>query len=145
MAVLFQVGAVLALLVLTAITGGVIQRRHLAELARREAAGADLLGTNLKSFPGALPEGGELLIGSVVIGVDHFRNFIAALNNLFGGRVRTYERALERARREAIARLRDRVRSAGYNAVGNVRLETAILGPGKVEAIAYGTGYRAAT
>jgi uncharacterized protein YbjQ (UPF0145 family) len=63
-----------------------------------------------------------------------------------GGRVTTYESLLERARREAILRMKADARQKGLNTIVNVKLETASITKGSknqvgaVEVYAYGTG-----
>ncbi|MDH5262513.1 MAG: YbjQ family protein, partial [Gammaproteobacteria bacterium] len=78
---------------------------------------------------------------------------IAGLKGLVGGRIKTYEPLLERARREAILRMIDDARSQGYDAIFNVRLETSRLanatrdgkGTAGVEMLAYGTAVKFAS
>ena len=46
---------------------------------------------------------------------------------LVGGRLRSYEPLLDRARREALLRLKEEAALRGYHAVCGVRLETSRL------------------
>jgi uncharacterized protein YbjQ (UPF0145 family) len=72
---------------------------------------------------------------------------LAILRNIFGGRVKAYESLVDRARREAILRMKEQARAGGAQMVVNLRLETATIGRsanrkkriGSVEAMAYGT------
>ena len=85
-----------------------------------------------------------LVCGSVVISIDFFKKFVAGLRDLVGGRVSSYESLLERARREALLRMKTEARSIGAKSVWNVRLETSSItkggkGVAAVEVIAYGT------
>jgi uncharacterized protein YbjQ (UPF0145 family) len=63
-----------------------------------------------------------------------------------GGRVTTYESLLERARREAILRMKVDASQKGLNMIVNVKLDTASITKGSknqvgaVEVYAYGTG-----
>ncbi|PNK60962.1 YbjQ family protein [Psychrobacter sp. FDAARGOS_221] len=84
---------------------------------------------------------GELVMGSVVIAQDYFKMIIASIFNLFGKNLVTYESLLDRARREAIVRMKLEASFRGYNQIFGVRLEvTSInLTGSMVEAIAYGT------
>ena len=83
--------------------------------------------------------------GSCVISLDYFKRFLASLRNLVGGRVRAYESLLDRARREAILRMKEN--SGGADLILNVRLENSAIGKsannkkqiGSVEVLAYGT------
>lgn len=87
----------------------------------------------------------QLVMGSVVISVDYFKRFIAGLRNLVGGRVTSYESLLDRARREAVLRMKAEAASLGAKYVFNVKFETASIsqnargGIGSVEVLAYGT------
>ena len=84
---------------------------------------------------------GELVIGSVVIAQDYFKMAIAKIFNLFGKNLTTYETLLERARREAIVRMKQQAQYQGYNQIYGVRLEVTNINQlgSMVEAIAYGT------
>ena len=130
--------------------GGYNERRHLRKLDRREKALCHMPVTQVKSFPAFA--GGKrpaMVIGEVVITTDYLKNFLAAIRNIFGGRVKSYQSLLVRARREATLRVMEKARSQGYNALCNVRLETADVGGSTssrkvamVAIIASGTAYR---
>ncbi|HBG96576.1 MAG TPA: hypothetical protein DDY14_14925, partial [Chromatiaceae bacterium] len=69
------------------------------------------------------------------------------LRGLVGGRIKTYEPLLDRARREAMLRMIESARANGYDAIINVRLATSRLanargdgeGTAGVEMLAFGT------
>ena len=94
--------------------------------------------------------GSTLVTGSVVISLDYFKRVIAGLRALVGGRVKTYEPLLERARREAVLRMTEAARRQGYDAIFNARLETSRLansrgdgnGTAGVEMLAFGTAVK---
>lgn len=87
----------------------------------------------------------QLVSGSVVVSVDYFKRFLATLRNLFGGRVTSYETLLDRARREALLRMKAQAQALGATLVFNVKYETASISKGRgntigsVEILAYGT------
>jgi uncharacterized protein YbjQ (UPF0145 family) len=111
--------------------GGATERSHFKRLEEREHATNNIFVTQLKSFPGQVVGSGQppqLLFGEVVIASDYLKNFLGSLRNLFGGEVRSYQRLLERGRREALLRVVEQAQDAGYNAVCNVRYETADIG-----------------
>jgi uncharacterized protein YbjQ (UPF0145 family) len=96
-------------------------------------------------------ESATLAQGSVVISVDYFKRFVATLRGIVGGRLKTYEPLLDRARRESILRMIDDARNQGCDALINVRLETSRLANATrnererlagVEMLAYGTGLK---
>ncbi len=129
---LLQIGVFLFLIGLGLFVGRYVERRHLADLQARELATRSTLVTQLKSFPDhtAGPSPPQLLVAEVVIATDYLKSFLAGLRNLFGGEVRSYQSMLVRARREATLRIVEKANRLGYNAVCNLRLETADIGGG---------------
>ncbi len=135
------------LLVLGYVFGQAAEKRHFRSIIKREEEYRDLL-TFSKRFPldEECDQRANLVGGSVVISVDYFKRFAAGLRNLIGGRVTTYESLLERARREAILRMKEEARQLGMNTIVNVKLETSSITKGRknqvgaVEVYAYGTG-----
>jgi uncharacterized protein YbjQ (UPF0145 family) len=90
-----------------------------------------------------------LVCGSVVMGSDYFRQFLAGLKALFGGRLTSFEAMLDRGRREAILRMKAEAKSMGADVIFNVHLATSTLsikrngsGGACVEIVAYGTAWR---
>jgi uncharacterized protein YbjQ (UPF0145 family) len=123
--------------------GAAIERSHLASLTRREEALRGIVASTLRTPPVDRRHcSGRLVSGSAVIGSDYFKTFAASLRNLVGGEVRSFERMMQRARREACCRMLEQARAAGADLVINVRYETSSIG-GKAmpmaEVVAYGT------
>ena len=149
MEVLFEyfelvLGATLALIGL--VVGRIIERRHYASIRRREQQAADILVFAVRFPPPSLVAPAMSLVsGSAVIADDYFKSLVASLHNLFGGRMRSYESLLDRARREAVLRMKAQARRAGAGMIVNVKMQTfAVPGrrPGStraVEVLAYGT------
>lgn len=129
--------------------GSLIERRHFRRIIKKENGLRDILVFAIRRAPKdlALSEP-KLVCGSAVISVDYFKKFAADLRGIIGGRVGTYETLYERARREAIVRMKDEARRHGGNVVLNLKIETAriYVGGGRatvsVESMAYGTAYR---
>ena len=143
-------GIPLALLVVTYFTGTAFERRHYASIRERELRWRSLPVITFRSVP---PDWKAtectLVTGSVVISVDYFKRFLSGLRMIFGGRVKAYETLLDRARREALLRLKEGAVERGYHAVLNVRLETCRLANARnnesiagLEVLAYGTGVK---
>jgi uncharacterized protein YbjQ (UPF0145 family) len=147
---LLYVGGILVLLVGTYSTGTLIERRHYARIRTRERDWANLPAINFRSVPpGWDAQACDLLVGNVVVSVDYFKRFLAGLRLLVGGRVKSYESLLDRARREALLRLKAQALERGFDAVVNVRLETSRManrsgdrGTAGVEVLAFGTGLK---
>ncbi len=146
---IFNIGFPLLLLIVTYFIGSAIERNHFTRLRARENALRTFPAITLQHPPEDWEiEGAGLVTGSVVISIDYFKRFLSGLRGLIGGRVKSYETLLDRARREALLRLKESAREAGYRAVINVRLETSRLasarrdgkGTAGVEVLAFGTG-----
>ncbi len=138
----------LSLMVLGYLAGSWAERRHYRSIAQREAQWIHLPAVTLPQAgiaPGTVDHA-HLVSGSAVISIDYFKRFLAGLRNLFGGTVRSYETLIDRARREAVLRMK--ADAVGAAAIVNVRIETSTIGGhGKrgnksttcLEAVAYGT------
>jgi uncharacterized protein YbjQ (UPF0145 family) len=121
------------------------EKKHYASIEQRELTMLNLVTTNSKRPIGTLPPIREvrLVNGSVVISVDFFKRLLATLRNFFGGNVLSYETLLDRARREAILRLKESCPGA-YQII-NLRIETSSISQGgnnkigSVEVLAYAT------
>lgn len=105
---------------------------HRKSLDEREIEFDDFVITQIKSFPGYTP--GEhppmLICAETVIASDYLKTLFATIRGIFGGEVKSYQDMQERARRETLLRLVEKAHGRGYNAICNVRLETADVGGG---------------
>jgi len=143
------VGVLLDLAVLAALLGAgyfvgqAIERRHYASIRLRERRYRDVLAFAMRFPPDTLtPQRAFLVHGAVVVSADYFKTFVAGLRNLVGGRFRAYETLMERARREALLRLKEDARNRGARLVVCVRFETTSISTGwapAMEVLAYGT------
>lgn len=136
----------LTLIVLGYSIGTLAEKRHYRSIEKREAAHIKqpIVTIDKTAYPPDQIESARLVSGSAVISVDYFKRLLASIRNIFGGTVKSYESLLDRARREALLRMREA--AAGSKIVVNVRIETTAIGRrankkgvGCVEAIAYGT------
>jgi uncharacterized protein YbjQ (UPF0145 family) len=121
---------VLFMLGLGFFVGGATERAHFNRLDRREAEQSDFFVTQLKTFPGIASDGPppQAFFGEAIIASDYLKNFIGGLRKFFGGEMGSYQKLLERARREALLRIIEEARASGYNAMCNVRFESADIG-----------------
>lgn len=141
----------LLLLIGAYFAGTEIEKRHYRSLRAREHASRGFLTVTFPYQP-ADQEAVEVMMvtGSVVVSVDYFKRFLAGLRMLVGGRITSYESLLDRARREAVMRMKDEAKRQGFSAVINVRLETSRIassggnnkGTAAVEILAFGTGVK---
>ncbi len=141
----------LILLALGFTSGKLIEHFHRQDLAKRERRFRKLPALTTERIPAHWRvEDAALLTGNVVISLDYWKRFAAGIRQVFGGNVRSYETLFERARREAIVRLKEAAGARGCDAVIGLRLESAEIanmrGNGKgtagVELMAVGTGLR---
>lgn len=126
------------------------ERRHYASIRRREEQLAGVLVfTNRFPPAGSMRAESGLVSGSVVISEDFFKGVLAGLYSLVGGRLRSYESLLDRARREAVLRMKAEAKARGADLVINVKFQTFAIGGRKpdsikgVEMLAYGTALSA--
>ena len=147
---LINLGLPLALLLLAYFTGSSVEHKHYRSIRKRERELQALPAITFRTPPARweIAESG-FGSGSGVVSVDYFKRFLAGLRQFVGGRVKSYETILDRARREAVLRLKEAAAAAGYGAVINVRLETTRMANGRngqgiagLEVLAYGTGVR---
>ncbi len=136
----------LILLVLGYVFGKLAEGRHYRSIQVREELLVRLPTTSCKQplRTGTPISHAELVHGHVVISIDYFKRLLAGLRNFFGGTVRSYETLLDRARREAVLRLKESCPTA--NEIINLRIETSSISKGRsddrvgsVEVLAYGT------
>lgn len=138
----------LSLLALGFFSGTWAEKNHYRSIRKREQGFLNLPAVTVKKVcdPGRVVQS-QLVTGSAVISVDYFKRFLAGLRALVGGRIKTYESLLDRARREAVLRMKEEARTADM--IVNLRIETSSIskGPrqksvGTIEALAYGTAIR---
>ncbi len=121
------------------------EQRHYRSIMQREHAMQELIMVSSRELPPLPGTDNQLVCGSVVVSVDYFKRTLAALRNLFGGRMSAYETLLERARREARLRMAEQAQGMGARMICNIKLETSSLYKGRqqsigsVEVLAYGT------
>jgi uncharacterized protein YbjQ (UPF0145 family) len=144
---LYQIGFFLLLLVGGYLFGRLAERRHYRSIIQREATFRRIPVFATRYLPEDTPTDTRtaLVTGSVVISVDYFKRFLAGLRMLVGGRLKSYESLIDRARREAVLRMQDQARIKGAKSVFNVKFETMSISKGaqktvgSVEVLAYGT------
>ncbi len=78
-------------------------------------------GKNIEKYLG-------IATGEVIIGINFFRDFLANMRDFFGGRSGSYERAVEKARQEAMAELEEKAKAVGADAVVAVDMDYEVLG-----------------
>ncbi len=144
---MFDLIFLIILLCITYFTGSIIEKNHFKKIKQREIRliKKPIITYGTKRFQTNRPvKKVELVTGEVVISGDYFKNFVASLKNLFGGKLTPFESILDRARREALLKMREKAANASI--IVNARIETVLLNniyiPNSVPQcaiIAYGT------
>ncbi len=127
------------------VIGTITERRHYQSIHERELASAKMavvptpVSDDTRTVVSA-----RMVTGATVVAPDSFRRFLSGIRKIFGGRLRSYESMLDRARREAILRMKQQ--AADADAIVNLRVETTKIGGNQdrqgilaVEVLAYGT------
>ena len=131
------------------LVGSYLEKKHYRSIRLREKQTLQLPVVNLSRIQSNQEVLKSYLVtGSAVISVDYFKRFLAALRNIFGGSVAAYESLVDRARREAILRMKAKCPAADI--IINLKIETSSISKqsqnssgqrsvGCVEVVAYGT------
>ncbi len=80
----------------------------------------------------------ELVTASVVIAGDYFKTVASSLKSMIGGALNSQETLIDRARREAILRLKEKTKKLGADEIIGLRIETMALDKMGVEVMVYG-------
>jgi uncharacterized protein YbjQ (UPF0145 family) len=131
------------------IVGTYLERKHFASIREREALYLHCPAVTSEEWDLSREVSeSKIVTATTVVSLDYFKRILASLRNLFGGRVRSYETLLDRAKREAILRLHEAAPDADI--ILNLRLQTSTIvsvhnrgkGIGGIEVLAYGTAVR---
>lgn len=71
-----------------------------------------------------------IVMGEAIIGANIFKDFLAGVRDIVGGRSQAYEKALRGARQEALREMAKRAQDLGADAVLSVDLDYEIIGKG---------------
>ncbi len=129
--------------------GQYLEKRHYKSILKREDQLRHIPAIATKYLPAEfLPCTTTVVAGNVVISIDFFKKFVSGLRAIVGGRVSSYETLIDRARREALLRMKEQAVKQGANYVFNVKMETSSISKGRrdsigsVEVLAYGTAIK---
>lgn len=128
--------------------GTVAEKNHYKSIKEREKKFLNMPAVTIRKLEDESKiESANFVSGSVVVSVDYFKRILAALRNIVGGEVMSYETLLDRGRREAVLRMKES--AFGADMIVNMRLETSTISGksnrkavGTVEVIAYGTAIK---
>ena len=100
------------------------ENKHFESIKEREAK-----HIQMSLVPSDIPceeqqvEAISLVTGTVVIGSDPFKRWVGSLVNLVGGRVSVFESLLDRARREAVLRMKEKAAAIRADEIVNFRMD----------------------
>jgi uncharacterized protein YbjQ (UPF0145 family) len=69
-----------------------------------------------------------IVMGEAIMGANIFKDFMAGIRDIVGGRSGAYEQELETARTIALSELEERAEARGANAVIGIDLDYEVLG-----------------
>lgn len=118
------------------------EKKHYEQLLVREEQLRPLAARADKIVNWQTAQESKLVSASVVIAGDYFKTVIAGLKSLIGGTLNSQESLLDRARREALIRLKEKAKKMGASEIVGLRLEATSLDQAGVEIHAYGTAIR---
>lgn len=69
-----------------------------------------------------------VVTGETIFGMNVVRDFFASIRDIVGGRAKSYEEVLARAKDEALAEMTERAKALGANAILSVSLDYESIG-----------------
>jgi uncharacterized protein YbjQ (UPF0145 family) len=131
--------AIIAVLIITYVSGTLLEKKHYKRIREREQKllNQPYVVDSFTALESNIREA-KLVDGSCVIAADRFKVFLGGLLSIFGGRIATFESLTDRARREAIIRMREQAIDADMIVCTRIQY-TELGGKGQIEAMAYGT------
>jgi len=71
-----------------------------------------------------------IVMGEAIVGANVFRDIMASIRDIVGGRSEAYEKELQRAREIALEEMSENARSRGANAIVGIDLDYEVVGQG---------------
>ena len=148
MEVLFKIGFFLLLALIGFWRGRRNERIHLAALAKEEERLREVLLFSSRYPESAMERLDPILVsGSAVMGSDFYRMLIGTLRKVVGGNYGSYERFVERGRRQALVSLKQQAHARGAKRVYNLMYSSSRISDPRLgqlpqfEVLAYGTAF----
>lgn len=141
MELLIQFSVFAVLLLVGFVFGQAREQKHYKEIIEREKELIQFPVRADERIDGPVREA-FLVTGNVVIANDYFKNFVASIKNIFGGRLTSFESLMDRARREAILRMKEKAVARGADEILHCRIEMCSIDQLGVEVMVAGTAIR---
>ncbi len=121
--------------------GSAREKKHFTSILKREKT---YLALPIQTGKAVNPEYKESIFvsASVVIASDYFKTIAGKLKNFFGGNMSSLETLMDRARREAVLRVKEKAAHWGAEEILGFRIEFSSLDKMGVEVLAYGTAVK---
>ena len=131
---MYELGLILFFLLLGFGIGKHGERRHYLSIAKREEEHLNIPVVSFEKPPDdrTVAEA-RLATGCVVVSIDYYKRFLAGMRMFFGGELSSYASLIDRARREAVLRMRESCPEA--HLFLNCRMETSSISKGKQKAV----------
>lgn len=132
------------------IFGKMAEKKHYKSILEREEKTKNIVVLSDKTLKWIKNTSWEtiLITAGTVIAIDYFKKLMSSFVNFFGGRMKSYEILLDRARREATIQVKEKAIANWYNCIANLRIETSSISKNAkqnvwaVEAMAYATAVK---
>ena len=138
---MFEIGTFIVLIVVGYTIGSRREAKHYAEIIEREAYHLDM-PVRADTILITDPIEGQLVMASVVIANDYFKMVATGMKSFIGGTVRSQETLMDRGRREATLRLKEKAKALGADEIIGFRMDTSFLDKAGVEIFVYGTAIK---
>ena len=80
-----------------------------------------------------------IVAGEAILGANIFKDVLAGLRDIVGGRSATYERELQKARATALDEIADAAKALGANGIVGVDIDYEVIGQSMLMVAASGT------
>ncbi len=143
-----QLGLPILLIAAGWYVGSQTEKKHYASIKERERRFLHKPALTSKQWDSSMMvRESTMAVGSVVVSIDHFKRFVSVFTMLFGGEIHSYASLIDRARREALLRMKESQPDA--DSYVNTRLVTSSISNasgrdaiGTVEVLAYATALK---
>jgi uncharacterized protein YbjQ (UPF0145 family) len=135
---MFELALGAVLLAVGYFVGSAREKTHFESIIRREKELLNMPVRPDKILDSEKVERVELVTASVVIAGDYFKSVASSLKSMIGGAMNSQETLIDRARREAILRLKEKTKMLGADEIVGLRIETMALDQSGVEVMVYG-------
>jgi uncharacterized protein YbjQ (UPF0145 family) len=123
---MFEITFTAIVLIFAFVFGSFLEKKHLEDLERREYESLKMpITTTDLGLDNLNVKDAKLVVGQVALADNYFTNFLGKIKGFFGGNIPSYELLIDRARREAVLRMKESAIDA--NMIVNIKVESCFL------------------